>query len=77
MKHQSKLQVGLMMPCILSFSLIGCAIKKPVTIGFCDVSAPIYASRFDLMTPETERQILEHNLLGKRLCAWGKKKSVD
>nr|DAH61296.1 MAG TPA: hypothetical protein [Caudoviricetes sp.] len=38
---------------------------------FCDAANPIYVSREDFMTEETERQLLIHNTIGERLCEWG------
>ncbi|EGT0581580.1 hypothetical protein JEA07_004196 [Salmonella enterica] len=45
---------------------------KPQTVGvlFCDGANPIYVSRNDSMTEQTEREILIHNTLGERLCHW-------
>jgi hypothetical protein len=42
---------------------------------FCDAANPIYVSNEDLMTEETERQILTHNMVGERLCQWSGKKA--
>nr|QQP61974.1 hypothetical protein [Escherichia coli] len=37
---------------------------------FCDGAEPIYISNDDVMTEETERQILFHNTMGERVCGW-------
>ncbi|MGV4246454.1 hypothetical protein ACV8UE_20450 [Citrobacter freundii] len=44
---------------------------------FCDTANPIYVSNEDLMTEETERQILTHNMVGERLCQWSGKKADE
>ncbi|MBZ6620048.1 hypothetical protein FMJ55_24035 [Klebsiella pneumoniae] len=47
---------------------------KPQTVGvqFCDGANPIYISKDDALTEETEREILIHNTLGERICDWGR-----
>lgn len=37
---------------------------------YCKVSRPILISQADVLTDETARDILAHNLTGKRLCGW-------
>ena len=61
----------MLLPFIASFAISGCVIK-PQTLGvqFCDAANPIYVSREDFMTEETERQLLIHNTIGERLCKW-------
>ncbi|SSK22711.1 Uncharacterised protein [Klebsiella pneumoniae] len=62
----------MLLPFIASFAISGCVIK-PQTVGvqFCDGANPIYISKDDALTEETEREILIHNTLGERLCSWG------
>ena len=61
----------MLLPFIASFAISGCVIK-PQTVGvhFCDGANPIYISKDDALTEETEREILIHNTLGERLCKW-------
>jgi hypothetical protein len=40
---------------------------------YCNTAKPIYIRKSDVISDETARQILEHNLTGKALCGWGKK----
>jgi hypothetical protein len=40
---------------------------------YCNTAKPIYIAKSDVISDETARQILEHNLTGKALCGWGKK----
>ncbi|KKJ22757.1 hypothetical protein T637_22400 [Enterobacter hormaechei subsp. hoffmannii] len=64
----------MLLPFIASLAISGCVIK-PQTAGvlFCDGANPIYVSRNDYMTEETEREILFHNTMGERLCHWNNK----
>lgn len=54
----------MLLPFIASFAISGCVIK-PQTVGvqFCDGTNPIYISKDDALTEETEREILIHNTL--------------
>jgi hypothetical protein len=38
--------------------------------SFCLVSRPILVSDRDVLTAETERQVLEFNETGSRICGW-------
>jgi hypothetical protein len=59
---------------IMSCTINGCVIKpQPAGVLFCDAATPLYISRDDLMTEETEREVLFHNMIGERLCGWGRK----
>lgn len=42
----------------------------PVTSDPCGPWRPIRPGREDVLTPETARQVLAHNLTGARLCHW-------
>ncbi|AOO35061.1 TPA: hypothetical protein HNC65_22775 [Escherichia coli] len=56
---------------IVSSMISGCVIKPQTTsVLFCDGAEPIYISNDDVMTEETERQILFHNTMGERVCGW-------
>ncbi|AXW99272.2 hypothetical protein CsakCS931_35280 (plasmid) [Cronobacter sakazakii] len=56
---------------IASCMISGCVIDAPKTgVLFCDGANPIYVSKEDFMTEETEREILFHNTIGERLCKW-------
>ncbi len=59
---------------IASCMISGCVIKTQTSgVLFCDGANPIYVSRNDYMTEETEREILFHNTMGERLCHWKNK----
>ncbi len=63
---------------IVSCMVSGCVIKTQTSgVLFCDAANPIYVSNEDLMTEETERQILTHNMVGERLCQWSGKKQTE
>lgn len=36
----------------------------------CEAWRPVLIGAGDVMTPETARAILAHNLTGRRLCGW-------
>ncbi len=55
---------------LLASSAIGCASHSPPP-AFCAVAAPIYVAQEDVFTDKTAEQVLEHNLIGQRLCRWG------
>lgn len=55
---------------LLASSAIGCARSSPPP-AFCAVALPIYVAEEDQFTDKTADQILEHNLIGQRLCKWG------
>ncbi|EPK2688480.1 hypothetical protein MEE37_005461, partial [Klebsiella pneumoniae] len=56
----------------MSFLLTGCVIKQPQGLLFCETASPIYISRDDVLTQETKRQILAHDIVGERVCGWGR-----
>lgn len=37
---------------------------------FCATALPIYIDKTDVISDETARQILKHNLIGRKLCKW-------
>ena len=51
----------------LAVSLAGCGIRVTAE---CDWAEPIRPSRADILTPDTQRQILAHNEVGAKLCGW-------
>lgn len=55
--------LGLML-CMTSCAGTGAAIKPG-----CESFQAIYVSRLDVMTAETERQILAHNKTWRAICA--------
>lgn len=48
-------------------SLAGCG---TVMTDSCDWAEPIRPSVEDVLSDETARQILTHNVTGERLCGW-------
>lgn len=54
---------------LLGLNVSGCAVSSPPP-AFCAVAVPIYVAEEDQFTDKTADQILEHNLVGKRLCRW-------
>ena len=49
----------------------GCARTELVAEpSFCAVSGPIMIGREDVLTDQTARLILNHNLVGRQLCGW-------
>lgn len=61
-----------MMPWIVSLLLTGCVIKPQKGLLFCETASPIYLSKEDKLTQESKRQILAHDIVGERVCGWGK-----
>lgn len=53
---------------LTTLSLLSCSAGSgdPVCAGF----HPIYPSRDDVMTPQTQRQILTHDQYGAARCGW-------
>jgi hypothetical protein len=39
-------------------------------VAECDWAAPIRPSVKDILSPNTQRQILLHNELGAQICGW-------
>ncbi|ESD45421.1 hypothetical protein HMPREF1604_00403 [Escherichia coli 908519] len=73
-KMKRLMKCGKKMPLVFIASCLinGCVIKTQAPgVLFCDAANPIYVSREDFMTEETERQLLIHNTIGERLCEWG------
>lgn len=40
----------------------------------CDWTRPIYIDKADVLTDETARAVLAHNLTGARICGWQPRK---
>lgn len=38
--------------------------------SFCSVTGPIMIGMEDVLTDQTARMVLNHNLVGRRLCGW-------
>ena len=56
---------------ISSSVMSGCARTELVAEpSFCAVSGPIMIGREDVLTDQTARLILNHNLVGRQLCGW-------
>lgn len=53
---------------LLATSATSCSTSGAATD--CAAWSPIYVSRADVLTDETARQILAHNLTGRALCGW-------
>lgn len=37
---------------------------------FCATASPIYIAKADQISDATAREILNHNLIGRKLCGW-------
>jgi hypothetical protein len=65
---------------LTSYAVIGCAgapTPTPTQMAisatqpdFCATALPIYISKDDKISDDTARQILKHNLTGRKLCNW-------
>lgn len=67
--HQSPKWFSVFHPAILLLLLAGCTgISGPVVD--CAAWRPITIEADDMLTRETARQVLAHNLTGRRLCGW-------
>lgn len=69
-------KAGLLVCVSASLMLAGCQTTKTPsaatsTASFCKVAEPIFYSRTD--SPDTRKQIREHNAVGIALCNWGTK----
>ena len=70
-KWTARLSVLLISSSVMS----GCARTELVAEpSFCAVSGPIRIGSEDVLTDQTARLILNHNLTGKQLCGWKGKK---
>ncbi|KGU91645.1 hypothetical protein X880_6107 [Burkholderia pseudomallei MSHR4032] len=45
-------------------------VKTRVTDTACDWTKPIYVSKTDILSDDTARAILTHNLAGGKNCGW-------
>ncbi|EGZ6860504.1 hypothetical protein CBR20_15815 [Cronobacter sakazakii] len=71
MRHLMRCGKRMLLSFIASCMISGCVIKAPKTgVLFCDGANPIFVSKDDFMTEQTEREILLHNMMGERLCKW-------
>jgi hypothetical protein len=43
---------------------------KAAQPDFCATAQPIYISKKDVLVDATARDILQHNLTGRKLCGW-------
>lgn len=64
---------------LTSFAATGCGMlttEKPEVVdsSYCMTAKPIYISKNDVISDDTARAILEHNLTGAKNCGWGKAK---
>lgn len=50
----------------------GYATEQQLQDATCAPWSAIYASRQDVLTDGTARQIMQHNETGRALCGWGK-----
>ena len=68
MKEAKQCRRTLCAACLMAlFTMSGCA---GIAIDECGAFSPIYTSSQDILTSGTERQIVEHNLIGEVLCEW-------
>ncbi len=58
------------MPLLGIAILLAACEAGPVTSDPCGPWRPLRPSREDVLTPDTARQMLAHNLTGARLCGW-------
>ena len=71
MKYAVKLPALLTALCLTSCALNGAASPEPGAETFCQIAEPILIDAInDKLTPETARNILEHNKIGRKLCKW-------
>lgn len=65
-----------MVALLLISSATGCAgLKKndpppPAAPDFCATASPIYVEKIDQISDATAREILKHNMTGRKLCGW-------
>lgn len=43
---------------------------KPAAPDFCATASPIYIDKTDQISDGTAREILKHNMTGRKLCGW-------
>lgn len=67
----------LLVALLMNFVVSGCATTETTAQpDFCATAQPIYISKFDVISDETAREILKHNITGRNLCGWGKAKEL-
>jgi hypothetical protein len=52
-------------------------VKTRVIDTACDWTKPIFVSKTDVISDETARQILAHNIAGEKNCGWKPSNSKD
>lgn len=77
--RNSKWTRFLLVALLTSFVGTGCGMlttpqPEAADSSYCMTAKPIYISRTDVISDETARAILEHNLTGAKNCGWGKAK---
>lgn len=45
--------------------------QKP---AFCDMAHPIYLDKTDVVSQTTKRELLDHFVVGQKLCGWDRAK---
>ena len=55
---------------VTALLLTSCAGIGSVNNSYCQVAKPILIGKDDTLSDTTARQILQHNLTGKKLCGW-------
>ncbi len=55
---------------LMLLSLTSCSGTGQGSNDFCQYAKAIYLDKADKLTPSTSRQILEHDMTGRRLCGW-------
>lgn len=45
-------------------------VKTRIIDTACDWTKPIFVSKTDVLSDETARQILAHNMAGEKNCGW-------
>jgi hypothetical protein len=74
-----KLTRYLLVALLTSFAGTGCGMlttppPEAADSSYCMTAKPIYIGRTDVISDETARAILEHNVTGAKNCGWGKLK---
>ena len=56
--------------CLILTSLTACENGPSPQIDYCSQFRAIYLNNEDHLTPETGREILQHDMIGHDLCGW-------
>lgn len=80
MMQKSKFAGCLLVMLLTSFAATGCGTCPTLTPvqqavaatapDFCATAKPIYVSKSDVISDATAKEILAHNLTGRKLCGW-------